>query len=374
MQVMKWIVGLTLVAPSFAFAGGGKPLPAAQHKPPIIVDEPTLSINLGNGPQGEGYVWNLYYEIAGVTSKTDRVRLDWKSGGKVVFTQKCSFDGEGGETAYATGHCENREKPQKAKGAIEADLIYIDDQTDQEYLVRTLKLNVVFLKGKWETWGIVPDDILAPAWIYHTGTDATSSGLYRRPRLFIAFAAGGTTFNARCTVDGTKKIADFEVGENTGGGLSTGIDHLPSKGDRVSYGWSKLVFVMDIYWGKRDTLKYDMGKTMEKDRVLSDNPGKWLCDLRKDGLVVRQLGFTVDKDGMVQQSEIQSGKNPIPTVSKNVVMIENRFTKDSGKFDNRINPAAMKASMGYGLPWPEHPKVKEIQATYPAKSGLPDPK
>jgi hypothetical protein len=33
----------------------------------------------------------------------------------------------------------------------------------------------------------------------------------------------------------------------------------------------------------------------------------------------------------------------------------------------------MKKSLAYGLPWPDHPKVKEIHASYPAKSGLADP-
>lgn len=373
MHVMKWSVGLILLAPALAFAGG-KPLPAAQHTPPIIVDEPTLSIDLGNGPQGEGYVWNFYYELAGVTSKTDRVRLDWKQGGKVIHSVKCRFQGEGGDVQYATGTCENRDKPLKAKGAIEADLIYIDDQTDKEYLVRTLKLQVVFLKGQWESWGIVPDDTLVPAWIYHAGEDATASGSYRRPSLYITFAAGGSDLVLRCTVDGAKKLPDIPVSQNSGAGLSTKIDHQPSKGDRVAYTWNRLVFIIDAYWGKRETLKHGMDKSVEKDRVLSDNPGKWECDLRHDGTVIRQLAFAVDKDGMIKQDEIQTGKNAIPTVSSKVVLIENRFTKDSAKFDNRINPAAMKASMGYGLPWPDHPKVKQIQATYPAKSGLPDPK
>jgi hypothetical protein len=34
----------------------------------------------------------------------------------------------------------------------------------------------------------------------------------------------------------------------------------------------------------------------------------------------------------------------------------------------------MKKTMQFGLPWPQHPKVKDIQATYGATTGLPDPK
>jgi hypothetical protein len=61
-------------------------------------------------------------------------------------------------------------------------------------------------------------------------------------------------------------------------------------------------------------------------------------------------------------------------VSNKIALIDLRLTKDSQSFDKRINPAAMKKSMGYGLPWPTHPKVKIIQASYPPKFGQPDPK
>jgi hypothetical protein len=80
------------------------------------------------------------------------------------------------------------------------------------------------------------------------------------------------------------------------------------------------------------------------------------------------------KDGMVLQDEIQTGKNAVPMVSNKVALIDLRLTKDSSAWDERIVPAELKKSMGYGLPWPVHPKVKTIHASYPPKSGLPDPK
>jgi hypothetical protein len=166
------------------------------------------------------------------------------------------------------------------------------------------------------------------------------------------------------------------VGDNLQGGADTEdveADYNPKKGDRVFYHWVKKKFLVDVYWGKRDTLQYDMPKTTEADRVMSDNPGKWECGLRNDGKTIRQITFTVDAEGMILQDEIQSGKNPIAVVSPRVVLVDVRLTKDSSKFDKRINPAAMKKSMGFGLPWPDHPKVKEIHASYPAKSGLADP-
>jgi hypothetical protein len=132
-------------------------------------------------------------------------------------------------------------------------------------------------------------------------------------------------------------------------------------------------FLLNVLWGKRSTLKWEMPKNQPQDTVLSDNPGSWDCMLRHEGKAVRQILLTVDANGMIKQDEIQSGKGAIPTVSEREVLVDVRLTPDSQSYDKRIVPAAMKKSMGFGLPWPTHPKVKTIQASYPPKSGLPDP-
>jgi len=370
---MKLIVAVPLVlAPALAFAD--KPAPGAQHNPPVILDEPSVSIEL-ESQSDEGYRWHSHIEMAGISSKTDRARLDWKSGGKVVASVKCDLGLEVDEH-YASGSCSYRDKPIKAKGPVEADLIYIDDQSDKEYLVRTFKMTVVDLKGQWESWQIVPDDLLAAGWFYMAHPESDHSGDYRRPILYVTFATGESLNDGvlRCTAEG-KKIDDIPLSPE--GGSDTEdieLDHQPKKGERHTYHWQRTKLLADIYWGKRDTLKYDMKTTVAKEKVLSDNPGKWECGLRHDGKVIRQVSFVVDKDGMIQQDEMQSGKNAIPTVSKTVVLVDVRLTKDSATFDKRIDPGALKKSMGFGLPWPDHPKVKTIQASFPAKSGLPDPK
>lgn len=361
-----------LTVPSLALAAPpAKPLPAAQHKLPVILDESRVQLVLI--PQSsDGYEFRAYVEMTGFTSNTDTARVEWKQGGKVLATAKCKLDRNG---AYAYGTCLYDGKPLKAKGDIEANLIYWDDQEEKDYLVRTFKVTAYDFKGQWETWQIVPDDLLASAWI-NMGYDDRNDGTYRRPALYLWFSTGDNLNDGvlRCTVDGTKKLADIPLSPQ--GGSDTGEiegDHQPLKGERLTYRWQKAKFLVEILWGKRSTLKWDMAKTQPKDGVLSDNPGKWDCKLRHDGKNIRQLLFTVDKDGMVVQDEIQSGKDAIPVVSDRVALIDVRLTPDSQTYDKRIVPAALKKSRGFGLPWPNHPKVKVIQASYPPKSGMPDP-
>jgi hypothetical protein len=73
---------------------------------------------------------------------------------------------------------------------------------------------------------------------------------------------------------------------------------------------------------------------------------------------------------MVEQAEMQSGKNPVPALNDRVVLIDLRLGKDAATYDKRINPDAMRKSMGFGLAWPDHPQVKAIQVSFPPKSGV----
>lgn len=363
---IRLVAFLGLAFPAVAAAA---PLPGSQHKPPLVLDETSVFLDL-YGQGEEGYRFRSHVEVNGLTSATDTMKLEWTSKGKVVATAKCDISIDDG---YASGSCDYDDKSIKATGPIEARLLYWDDQEEKEYLVRTFKVTVHHWKGTWDTWQIAPDDVLSSAWIY-MGNDEETNSTYRQPALYMWFTKSHMTNPVlRCKV-GEKKLKDIVLSEQLGaetGGVTA--DYGPKKGDRMTYNWVKKKFLIEVYWGSRKTLRHSTPETAPADSVMSDNPGKWECGLRHEGKTIRTLSFTVDAEGLIQQDEIQSGKNPIPTVSEKVVLIDMRLTKDSATFDERINPAAMKKSMGYGLPWPDHPKVKEIHASYPPKSGLADP-
>ena len=364
------ITALALAAPTLATAGG-KLLPGKDHTPPLVVDEAGLSLE-GVSQGSDGYYLRARFDMAGLAADSDIVRMDVKQKGKVLATKKCSMSYDNG---FAGIECYANDKALKATGPIEVEIVYFDDHTEKEYLVRTLKTSAVHVKGQWDAWGIVPDDVLAGGWAA-MGFDEAGNSTYRKPEFYMWFTNDDSLGNAklRCKV-GAKQIADIGLGDESGSDTEdVELDHQPSKGERRHYHWTKKKLMADVFWGKRETLKWEMPQKTAPDGVLSDNPGAWECFLRINGKNIRQINFTVDKDGMIQNDEIQTGKNPIPSTSPRVVFIDVRPTKDASSWDKRIVPAAMKKSLQYGLPWPDHPKVKTIQASFPPKSGLPDPK
>src|SRR5262249_17729697 len=160
----------------------------------------------------------------------------------------------------------------------------------------------------------------------------------------------------RCTVDGTK-LPDFKA-EPT--------NHTNNSGAEISHTWTRAKdqrgytfvnwgVVVEMRLGTKEELKA-VGD-MSKQRLAIDNPGKWAWDYRNNGKVFRKFSFIVNDQGRIAPSEMQSGRWPVKTFD-DTVMVDMRIPDDNG-YERRIRSDAMKKSVGWGLPWPEHPKAKE---------------
>lgn len=322
----------------------GKLLIGAEQNPPKTVDHSLAWVQLGRN--GAGYRLSATQEIVGVTSTpSDRYRLDIKQSGKLLGTGKCSWGDDFLECIY-------EEKPLMAKGAIEASVILSNDSDPNEYVLNTYKVNVAKFPSFGDpVWQIVPDDVLATAWVYQTA-DRTSF------RFWMAVEANANV-KMRCTVDGKKKLEDFELGRH-GGDPEIVAETYTKGGDNKKYIWAQVNGTTNIHAGLPPK---DFKPNSDAVEFLGQHPGQWECDVRREGKVARKLLFKVNAEGFVEADPAQTGMPTHP----NVVPIDLRFGKDT--IDTRVRPDAMKKSRGFGLPWPKPPTKP-----FPPASGLPDPK
>ncbi len=346
----------------------GKIVPGVSHSPPRYVDESNTTFRVRG--RMEGYVMTMSAWVTGFTSKSDRFRLDLKQGGKVAATIKCEASDHG--NGFATVSCENDPEIKGPTGNVEAELIYIDDQDGQDYLVRTFKVEVIHVKSWGDpVWVVPPDDLLASAWVRHVGPLELHDATRGHP-MFVFWTAhqSESSMSLRCTVNGTK-VDDIKLG---GSGQEPFVEitkRTQGKPD-VVYKWARQQLTADIHHGDPKDYQYINPDERKKGRWLIDNQGAWACDVRHESKVIRQLNFTVDAKGMIQDDPMQAGKGATLQFP-GVATIDIRIPKDS-KFDMRVRSDAMKKSRGFGLPWPDAPNVKPIQASYPPVSGLPDPR
>jgi hypothetical protein len=346
----------------------GKPLPATEHDPALTFNLPTAWIQIVS-QDVQGYRVHAEFLIGGAASKTDRLRFVWRSGAKAVGTGTCESDYS--EEAHTLRSNCTLETPVKATGPIAIDLIYSDDQQDKDYLVTTLTTTVRHWKGvgKSEYWGHVPDDLMSLAFVYHQN----DSIAVRRP-VFEFWAArkdfGGDSPAFRCTVDG-KKLPDFEASiDSVHGRFQSHIEsEFVTPTTHRTYAFSHLGVDPGFKLGAREKVEiYDL--TDPKVRMAIDNPGNWDCFLRVGGKPVREFLFVVNDKGLIEQSEMQHGAHPIPTMPS-TVLIDMKIPKDNG-FDERVRPEAMRKSVGFGVAWPDARKAKELRSALPPASGLPD--
>jgi hypothetical protein len=265
--------------------------------------------------------------------------------------------------------CTLDDKPQTAAGIVDAKLIYIDDQDSTEYVVRDYKVNAV----KWPStgdpvWQLLPDDLLAAGYVKHL-TPRENSNRGDKPNFIFwaAYHGGGKDLVLRCTVDGTK-LDDIDASISSAS-LRNGQEVAADvhKGTQTTeYSWQHIAVIpKNLYFGPK-TDKHGDGSVW-----MIDHAGQWMCELRADAHAFRELRFKVNDAGMVESDDMNSGAGAVPLVD-GVALIDLRIPKDS-TFDTRVRPDAIRKSLGYGLPWPQHANAKTIQAAAPPAHGLPDP-
>lgn len=354
---MNKIIYATMSVAIAATSAIAKPASGLDHNPQIFVDESRSYVRISRS--GDGYSYSVEAMLP-LVGPSDRARLVWKQGGKVLATSKCTVtrDPDRNRTEI---QCTN-DNPLTAKGAIEAELIYIDDQDNKEYLIRTYKVTVVkFTSFGDPVWQILADDTLGAGWVVQYKT-TNSEPVFK---FWVAHEGGGwgVKSSLRCTVNG--KTLDIGFSGGGSGGITASV--VTRNHPTVNYGWFAAEMTAEMYVGKKPD-----NQEATKHPWLIDHPGKWSCEARHETKPYRIFNFTVDETGFIVADPMQQGKGATPNLP-NIVPIELRIPKDS-TFDTRIRPEAMKKSRGFGLPWPEHPNVKAVHASYPPASGLPDPK
>jgi hypothetical protein len=364
---------LFLAGGAMRFAAGPLPPMASQQSPPWFVDETDLELSLLD--RVGGYVFHLETRIFGPISPSDAARVDFMQGGKVLGSQRCPLDRKfRGDSASL--NCDYEGNPIKAVGQVTANLIYIDDQAEKEYLIRQFNVTVaVFPWMQDKHYQIFHDDMLGVAYVWHAVTRDSDNHKIQ----FQFWTAGGFKErpHLRCSVNGRKE-PDFQAYHVTSVG-NVSEDALIS-GKQLTYSWGPQIVIPDrLLWGTREEVmearnwndKEFKRLTSEGGyRLLADMAGDWSCDLRHQGSVIRQFSFQVNDRGRILQSAAQSAPG-FPRLVTGVAHVDMRLPAKNS-FDTRVRPGAIAKSMPYGMPWPKHPMIDAFRQSLPPASGLPD--
>ncbi|MFT3787394.1 MAG: hypothetical protein QM770_14710 [Tepidisphaeraceae bacterium] len=285
-------------------------------------------------------------------------------------------------------------------GLLDFEIYYIDGQTDQEHLAKTLKVDIRKVEvnrggvGSREPGpsqfyvnrhGEVLSTILyfrQPEFPSYTGIEGLDYYSDRVVELLLNYSenedfAGPAQGRLKIEVDG--KPLDMTVPNNTviqddmGFGEQAGkfnVEHSdrnakkhfeggPPYKERV--GFSRRVMILPLHWGPK-------GNRPPSRVFASDYPGEWKVTYLIDRKPVRIWRFTVGKDGLpVQHAEQAAGL----TLMKNAVLIETEIPGEGGAFDGRLTNEFVKQGAFFGRPWSTD-AMKALADKVPAK-GTPFP-
>ncbi|MBK9036804.1 MAG: hypothetical protein IPL61_37070 [Myxococcales bacterium] len=362
-------MSISLVAALLAKANAGPALAlASEQSPPKFIDVTALAVDGASSDAGYRPRINTY--VHGVTSDADAVRFEVKQKGKVLVSQRCPLGSLTKDRARV--QCVFDGTPLTVTGDLTAQLIYIDDQAEQEYLLRDFKLKVQAFTFVGKTgYQILQDDTLGHAYFWQRQTGARFDDY----ALFGYFGtATDMTFGGkmRCTAAGVK-LRDIDVSTDTGKVVVEALDNASGEDRRHKWTQMSLSFNAFMFGMRDEVIKFrDSGGDYKDTLFLGDNPGDWVCDLRKDGAVVRTFRFHVNDQGRIDPHPAQSVAGA-PLLRPGVVMIDVRLPAKNA-FDLRVRGSAIKGSMAYGMPWPKHDSLKEMLDAAPPDSGFPDPK
>jgi hypothetical protein len=314
-----------------------------------------------------GYSVAAHYRVFGTVARGSAMLSVFKQGGREVGRVRCegTANDVSNDPAWAgmTFECRDYAQRLRVVGALTVETTLINGQTDAQTPLRTHTLEVreVAQAGVSPTHYVSRHQEALSGWIsWHsvTGNAYSVNGYFsgvtvpsNAPTMALILPVAGTSDTVtaiegarlRCTRNGQPvTLPDGDEISDARGARSVRLSQSLSNGSggstQVGLGFHQLAL----------RLPFTFGATTERSATnLTQNPGRWQCDLRSNGEVVRTFAFTAGADGLpVAHAEQSSGLYLGPRASLVDITIP-----AAGASNERTAPAEVRAGGFYGRAW-----------------------
>lgn len=319
-------------------------------------------------------------------AKGDAIKVKWRKGKKVLYSKRCALNVRDGEGKLGLGdRCWTRDAGLTAHGAIEADIIFVDDSEEKESPLRTLKVEVGrfwqvdrIMKGKAiqsPRYQVVGRDLmgLSYAWLRDPGSNPRGDVYFYFWAALDKDARNFKDPSWRCKLNG-KKVPALDI---NGHSIAESITDIKADDEKVigkerklsRYRWDLIWIKPKLVWGKTKNPKSSANVSTSRYNI-STNPGKYACRLRSEGETVREFTFTVKPDGTLTKHGAQ-GPGGI-SLRPGAFFIDMKIV--ANKNEKGFDAKAAKASVAFGRPWLKTADVKALHAAFPKSFGTVAPK
>jgi hypothetical protein len=337
----------------------------------------TTELQGNNIPTSTG--WTLKYWVRVIGNYPDKSGFNFvvSKAGKQVFTTRCdawAYRRSGNdvdESFLRTAECWQSKSATKETGNFDVQVYIINDDTKQEKLVRTYKIDVrpIARVQSGQGTGFEP-----PRYIINRHNETAVGFIFLRPTGYIPY------FDVRQSPDrsGENRIEfHFSLSPSEEGivpphgEVACTVDGkpvpMPGPLPYATQATSKYEFYYQEIYQDRIAAKYKAGipyqdkirfqmvntslpitwrKTRENRPALEDYKGNWQCTFGKGNVVWRIIRFKVGADAMPELHPEQRGNI---NLGYNTYLVDMEIPIGGSLLDGRLNGAS--TSLFYGQPW-----------------------
>ncbi|MBL8677813.1 MAG: hypothetical protein JNK05_01510 [Myxococcales bacterium] len=314
-----------------------------------------------------GYSVSATLRVFGTAPADSAFLLVFKQGGRELGRLRCTAYAPGFERDRAFSflkveECRDRAVQLRAVGTVNVEIRWVDGATDAESVLATRTMEVARVAHHWggdnlnplpDTYylshhGRLLDSILA--WTSFTPNDSYANAYFDNGLtgtlmfMTFAFSAAEATYNRmsseasmRCQVNGQPFTVPNPLPANIADVRSLSVRRQFRPNPRAIGGTE----VEHIHF------RYATVQLPFRSEQMRANPGRYTCDLRAEGRTIRRWAWTVGADGVpAQHAEQQAGLYLGPRA----ILVDTTVPPDS-TFDERTNPADVRAGGFFGRPW-----------------------
>lgn len=389
-RASRWAGMLAPIAILLALATPG----TSHAQDALVFDDAFLVISLhndvnargGNQPAEVHYRPQFRMRFFGA-ARGDAVKVVWKRGRRTLAEIRCPLESGGGDWRTSlSDRCWNRDEVRlDAHGDMSVELIFVDDSEESETLVRTLAVPVqrywafdrrvgrrAIHSPRYQVRG---DDLLGLSYVWLAEPES------HEPfgDVFFYFWAtlpnDDTNYRSpswRCRLNG-ERVPELDRGDNA----VESISDIRVSDDRMvgnerattHYAWRLMWVKPAMIWGSRNP---SASSSVSSTRYnISEHPGDYVCQLRNEGEMVRELRFTIQDDGTVARHPAQ-GEGGI-SLRPGAFFVESRFP-ERNPVETSFDRDAVRRSVAFGRPWPDVAEVRAWLGSLPRSFGSTQPR
>ncbi len=306
--------------------------------------------------QPRSYILRVKGKVMGIRDG-EVVRIEWKKGSRTVAQAQCRPELRGAFECRVDGELRTTGEHRLLINVVESTSDRLWTIVDAKPVIETARTmeRVGDRDVHLPVFYVNHDDRMGLAY-FHTANVMNGPGIVLYFwRSDLPGERGNFQFNFRCR-QGEGEWQGFPTTSTYSNPLSTTQDIQRQQVNTRIFNDRQRTEERGVRAWWRERVQIQLPLHINSDEPAEHRPlgeGWWQCQYRENGVVVRGLILYITDAGRAAMPQVQFGRSGIPLDNRYYRVVNLTFPERATQGDS-FDPAAMRASYGFGRPWPRN--------------------